>query len=134
MQADVEKAAVVPRLVRQVEAMRRRYDDRWEKKLPKQKDLHDFIKKISSFRDTEGLNGQIIEPGNPRRQELFHTLPVTLRFEGSFMSLAGFLDRLDKMERLSRVQRLDIVANTNQSPANLAVDMRLNIYYSDAAG
>jgi Tfp pilus assembly protein PilO len=132
MEADARKAAVVPEMLRRVEQMRRRYNDRWEKKLPQRQELGEFIREISNHRDAEGLSGQLIEPGTPSKGQLYHTLPIGLEFSGSFNSLASFLQSLDDMERLTRVEKLKIVADNKLSPARLGIQMQMNIYFTDA--
>ncbi len=132
LEADARKAAVVPGMVRRVEALKQRYNEHWEKKLPRRQDLGDFIREISNHRDAAGLSGQLIEPGTPTREELYHTLPIMLQVRGSFGALAEFLRRLDHMERLTRVQKMKIITDTKQVPAVLDIQIEMNIYFTDA--
>ncbi|MHC4982554.1 MAG: type IV pilus inner membrane component PilO [Planctomycetota bacterium] len=129
--ADAEKARVVPQMLRHIDEMKKRYNKRWEKKLPKRKELGAFLREISENLEREELAGKLIEPGNPKKEELFHTLPILMRFQGSFTALSNFLDRLDRMERLTRIQNVHISADNNHVPAVLDVQLRMNIYFTD---
>jgi hypothetical protein len=54
-----------------------------------------------------------------------------MRFQGSFTALANFLERLDKMERLTRIQKVHIAADNKRVPAALDVQLQVNIYFTD---
>ena len=68
-----------------------------------------------------------MQPGNPSREELFHTYPIILHFKGSYLSVAAFLARIQKMQRLARVQKLKIIPGLEDK---LDVELQLNIYYT----
>ena len=128
LRAESEQASVVPELVRQVEGMKHRYKD-FDHRLPKRTELGGFLRDIASHLDEQQLSNQSIEPGNPTRSELFHTLPITMRFRGSYMNIARFLQRLDEMERLSRVEKLQIGRDEGQQ--DLKAEMQINIYFTE---
>ncbi|MHC4985873.1 MAG: type IV pilus inner membrane component PilO [Planctomycetota bacterium] len=128
LSADSQQASVVPQLLREVEAMRRRYKD-FDRRLPKQKELGEFLRDISSHLAAESLSNQVIEPGSPKRSELFHTLPIVLRFEGTYLEMARFLKRLDEMERLTRVERLHLVRQPESD--QLEAELQINIYFTE---
>jgi len=132
LQADAERAKVVPQMLRRIQEMKERYNERWEKRLPKRKELGAFLREISENLEREDLAGKLIEPGSPKKEELYHTLPILMRFQGSFTAFANFLERLDKMQRLTRIQKVQITADTKQVPALLDVQMRVNIYFTDS--
>ena len=44
------------------------------------------------------LVNQSIEPGSPQREQLYHTLPIVMKFQGSYLSLAAFLKRIQDMD------------------------------------
>ncbi len=129
MDADAEKAAVVPQMVREINAMQRRYKG-FERRMPKRKELGGFLREISSILASERLSNQLTEPGNPTREELFHTLPIIMKFQGSYLSLASLLERIDGMERLTRVQKLSIARDRKGEDLNIEVQM--NIYFKES--
>jgi Tfp pilus assembly protein PilO len=130
--ADSEKASIVPQLLQEVEVMKSRYKD-FGRRLPERQELGGFLKEISSRLAAANLSGQLIEPGNPSQAELFHTLPIIMRFRGSYLSVAGFLHSLDEMERLTRVQKLQMTLDEqSRETGDLGIDMQINIYFTES--
>jgi Tfp pilus assembly protein PilO len=131
LESDAQKVAVVPEMLRQVQEMKQRYRD-FDRKLPKRKELGGFLREISGNLSEERLANQLIEPGNPSREELFNTLPIGMKFHGSYLSLASFLKRLDEMQRLSRVEKLKIDCNAKDDSAALDIEVLLDIYFTES--
>ncbi len=128
LDADARKATGVSDLFRQVQEMKVRYKD-FDRRLPKQKELGSFLHEISTEMSDEKLANQLIEPGKPAREDLFHALPIIMKFNGSFLSLTSFLERIDRMERLTRVQKL-VVADDPKTQ-KLDIELQLNIYFNE---
>jgi len=129
LSSESREASVVPKMLRRVEAMKSRYAG-WDRKMPGRKELGQFLGEISGNLASEKLSDQVIEPGNPTRGQLFHTLPIIMRFRGSYPSLANFLERIDKMQRLTRVQKLKIKADTGHKDLN--IELLMNIYFTES--
>ncbi len=128
--------AAVPAMLRQVQTLKKRYSN-FDQRLPKQIELGGFLREISGDLAQESLVNQAIEPGSPTRSELFHTLPIVLRFKGTYLALAGFLKRLSEMERLTQVERITITSNGDQSTKpdqewNLNIEVLMNIYFTES--
>ena len=126
-----DKAAVVPGLLRQVTAMKSRYSNH-DRRLPKRKELGGFLREISERLADEELSNQLIEPGSPTRQELFHTLPITMKFKGSYLALASLLGRIQSMERITRVEKLLIGSQAKRGGKDLDIELQLNIYFTES--
>ena len=138
-----DRASVVPKLLRETAAMKARYKN-FDRRLPQQKELGGFLREISGHISSDRFSQQIIEPGRPAREPLFNTLPIIMKFKGSYLGLGTFLDQINKMERLTRVQRLTINApmpgadggegkngKTHKMLADtLDIELQLNIYFS----
>ena len=134
IEVNAAKASIVPEMVRQIQELKSRYTN-FDRRLPKQKELGGFLREISGNLAQEHLANQLIEPGNPVRQELYHTLPIIMRFEGSYLSLAKFLDRIDSMERFTRVQRLVITpasGDRDKLSEMLNMELQMNIYFTES--
>ena len=129
LELEGQKAAVVPEMIKQISMMRTRYKD-FDRRLPKRKELGGFLREISENLSNEKLSNQLIEPGSPTQQELFYTLPIIMRFRGSYLSLANFLEKIDRMERLTRVQKLQVVSDPKDQM--LDVTLQLNIYFTES--
>jgi len=128
--------SAVPAMLKQVQTLKKRYSN-FDQRLPRQIELGGFLREISGDLAQESLVNQSIEPGNPRRSDLFHTLPIMLRFRGTYLSLASFLKRLSEMERLTQVERITISGeNGNPSkpgePWGLNIEVLMNIYFTES--
>ena len=126
---DAAKAAVLPAMLRQVRMMQAHYKN-FDQKLPKQKDLGEFLTEVSKNMGSVGLSNQLIEPGGATRETLFHTMPIIMRFRGSYLSLADLLQRIDGMERLTRVRRMHI--KTDPKSDELDIEVQMNIYFTES--
>jgi len=125
------KVAIVPDLRRQVADMKNRYKD-FDRRMPKQRELAGFLDEISKNIEQERLSNHLIEPGGTAREEAFYTMPITMRFQGSYLSLASFLKRIDTMERLIRVQKLHITVDNKGPEPKINCELRLNIYFTES--
>jgi Tfp pilus assembly protein PilO len=135
MAKNAERCAAVPEMIREVQTLKNRYSN-FNKRLPQQIELGGFLREISGDLSQVGLNNQLIQPQSPRRSELFHTLPILLRFRGDYMSLASFLRRLSEMERLTQVERITI-SKVREEPGKgkawqLDIEVLMNIYFTES--
>ena len=130
LSADATKASVVPQMLRDVEEMKRQYKN-FDQRLPQRRELGGFLREISGNLERSGLADPLIEPGNPSREELFHTLPIIMRFKGSYLSLADFLKRIDAMERVTRVRRINALRDKKKN-GELDIELRMNIYFTES--
>ncbi len=129
--ADSGKAAPIPHMVREIEAMKLRYDKDWNRRLPQRQELAGFLREISENLSEAGLRNDatVIEPGKPSRGPLYNRLPISMKSEGDFLVLAGFLGRVDNMARLTRIEQLSI---TPKGPGEgLRIEVGMNIYYTE---
>ena len=110
LESDAQRVSCVPDMLRHIQGMKQRYQG-FDRRLPKRKELAGFLREISSILASERLTNQSTEPGDPSKEELFHTLPIKMKFQGSYLSLASLLERIDRMERLTRVQKLSVGRN-----------------------
>ncbi len=129
LETDGQRALLVPELLRQVELMKGKYKD-FDRRLPKRQELGGFLREISESLSKEDLSNQTIEPGKPAQEDLFFTLPIVMKFRGSYLSLARFLERMDGLERLTRVQKLSL-APAGESGA-LDITVQVNIYFTES--
>lgn len=130
LQSDRVRAATVPELARQVEQLKRRHRN-FDRRLPKQKELGEFLREISTTILAERLTDQVIEPGSPTAGALYNVLPIIMQFDGTFGGLANFLSRIDQMERLTRIESI-IIEPIEDEPGRLHVEMQLNIYFTES--
>ena len=103
----------------------------FDRRLPRQKELGGFLREISGHLADEKLSNQLFEPGKPSREELYHTLPIIMRFKGSYLSLGALLQRIEKMQRLTCVQKLKIDAPAGGRD-EMDIELKLNIYFTES--
>lgn len=130
MQHNSEKAAIVPDLLRHIQEMRERYQG-FDRRMPQRKELAGFLREISGILASEELSNQLTEPGNPSREKLYHTLPIIMKFQGGYLSLASLLERIDDMERLTRVQKL-LISSSDDAKGELDIELQMNIYFTES--
>jgi len=130
--------AVVPELIKQVGAMRSRYKN-FDRRLPVRQELGGFLRDISGYLSDKQFSDQLIEPGSPTREELFHTLPIIMRFKGSYLPSVKFFGRIDEMPRLTRIQKLKIMRKPvkgegkgKKGDEKLDIELQLNIYFTES--
>ena len=124
-----DKTVIVPEVARRVDRMKARYKD-FDRRLPRRQELGGFLREISANLGKASLSDQLIEPGSPKREEFFHTLPIIMKFRGSYLATAQFLKRIGAMERLTRIQKLKIESGSNEK--NLSIELQLNIYFTES--
>ena len=129
MDEQAQKIAVIPQMQREVQELRSRYRN-FDRRLPKQKELGEFLRQISGNLTEARLSNQLIEPGKPEKEELFHTLPIIMKFDGSFPAVADFIKHIERMERLTRVQKLVIM--TDKRTDQLNIELQMNIYFTES--
>jgi Tfp pilus assembly protein PilO len=134
MAETADRCAAVPAMIREVQQLKDRYGN-FDRRLPQQIELGGFLREISDLSQS-GLTNQLIQPQSPRRSELFHTLPIMLRFRSDYRSLGDFLRRLSDMERLTQVERITIT-QCNEDPGSgqpwkLDIEVLMNIYFTES--
>ncbi len=127
---DSARAASVPQLVAQVDHLKNQFQD-FDHRLPRQQELGEFLRDISSLARSGAFSGQAIEPGSPAHGSLYDCLPIIMHFNCRFADLAAFLEGLGGMKRLSRVEKLDVQPDSSGSGL-LRVETQINIYFTES--
>ncbi len=128
---NTQHLAVVPELIERVETMKAEYAD-FDLRLPSRAGLGDFLQQVNENLAEEGLVSEWVRPGDSIEGDLFHSMPVDMRFQGTYIATVRFLERLESMERLVRIHQLDISRDQDSETGNLNVEMRINIYFTKA--
>jgi Tfp pilus assembly protein PilO len=126
LEASAELAAIVPSLIKKVNELRTQYSN-FDVKLPREVDVGAFYREICANITREQLSMPHMKVQSPLREELYNTLPIVLQTQGSYLAVGKLLQRLDGMDRLTLVERLEL----NAMPRSPAVDVTLlvNIYH-----
>jgi Tfp pilus assembly protein PilO len=123
------RASQLPEVTLAVDKLRVRLE-RFDKKLPKQQELGQFIKDITTLSRHSSLRKIDVRPGPAHRTELYSELPISFSFEGDFMDVFSFIRQTEDMQRLTRVRSVEI-KNHNNKPGEVEVQLSMTIYFSE---
>ena len=125
------RVQILPDVLLAVNEMRTRLE-RFDKKLPKEPELHGFINSITEVSAQAGTrNKWTVEPGVPVRSELYAEWPISLKFEGDFVNVFNFLRRAEEMQRLTRVKGLKLRGIDAGKSGQVQVELSMNIYFAE---
>ncbi|MDY7009242.1 MAG: type 4a pilus biogenesis protein PilO [Planctomycetota bacterium] len=130
LETDAAQSCRVPQMLREIKQMKHRCNEKdLNRRLTERQELEGFLHEITSGLSGEKLSIRSIHPGNPSSNPRYNRLPITLKFEGDFLTLGRFLNRIDDMTRLTRIERLAISSDHNNE--NLEIEMGMNIYFTE---
>ncbi len=127
-QENAAKADAIPVMVCEVDRLKKEFKD-FDRRLPKQKELAEFLREISNTGESHRLANQVIRPGNPSIGPLYNRMPIIMDFSCTFPDLVGFLQKMNEMTRLTRVERIRMSPVASHSE-NLDIRMQVNIYFT----
>ena len=123
---DAGAVGAVPEMLRKVRDLKEQYKD-FDRRLPKEVDVGAFYKEVSASFTEQRLARPYMAIQSPVREELYTVLPIRLQTEGGYLAVGKLLERLDSMERLTLVEKLELKAMPKSS--NVEVSMLVNIYH-----
>ena len=123
------RAQNLPVIEQEVELLKSRLE-RFDKKLPKKPDMDQFMREITRVSEQAALKKVTVQPGSPRRSDLFSEMPISLNFTGDFQAVLNFLQQTEEMQRLTRVRSLNVKTKDPQQ-GNVEVDVAMSIYFAD---
>lgn len=126
---DQSRANTLPAVKLEVDALQLRLE-RFDKKLPRNLDLGQFIKDLTQISQQASLRKLLVQPGGSRRADLYSERPILLSFEGDFLSAYSFLRETETMQRLTRVRNLSIKSR-DVKLGQVEVQMALSIYSAE---
>jgi Tfp pilus assembly protein PilO len=123
------RVQILPDVIVSVNSKRARLEQ-FDKQLPHQPELGVFIHDITELSAQAGLQNKWgIEPGLPVRNERYNEYPISLKFEGDFLSACSFLRRAEAMQRLTRIKGLKMRSTDYGRSGQVQVELSMNIYY-----
>ena len=81
-----------------------------QRRVPQDANAGEFLKEVTQLASAERLVIKDFSPEQPADKNGYAEMEVTLTGEGSFASICGFVDRLAKLKRLSKVKNLTLSA------------------------
>jgi len=131
LREDQNRVKHLPLVEQQIARLRQRVE-RFDKKLPHQQNLAQFINDLTRISQDAALNKLSWHlDSKPKHSDQITELPIQLSFEGDFQSgVVPFLQRTEDMQRLTRVRKLDLRA-TDAHDGHVKAEMTMNIYFGE---
>ncbi len=131
LQQDQVETAKLPQVELEIERLHQRVE-RFDKKLSKPRDLAPFISDIQRISQESSLKMLYSQSDTkPRRTDQFSELPIKLTFEGDFQNgVVEFLRKTEDMQRLTRIQKLDI-RSSEAHDGQVKAELTMNIYFAE---
>jgi Tfp pilus assembly protein PilO len=86
-----------------------------QRRVPREANAGEFLKEVTQLASTEQLGIKDFHPEKPATRNGYAEMEVTLKGSGSFASICSFVDRLAKLNRLSKVKNLTLTAGDEVS-------------------
>jgi Tfp pilus assembly protein PilO len=83
-----------------------------QRRVPREADSGDFLNQVTKLADAEKLAIKDFHPEKPESKNGYAEMQVTLKSEGSFGSICTFVERLNKLSRLSKIKDLTLTSET----------------------
>lgn len=131
LQTNQSQASKLPRVREQVDRLRARLE-RFDKRMPPQPELGQFIRDINQISHRSSMRKLSVQPGATRKNDLFSEMPVNLSFEGDFLGIFAFLQQAEDMERLTRIRALSIHGK-DMTRGDVEVRVSMNIYFAEGS-
>ncbi len=131
LREDQNRVKDLPLAEQQIARLRQRIE-LFDKKLPRQQDLAQFMNDVTRISQEAALNKLSWHlDSKPKHSDQITELPIQLTFEGDFQSgVVPFLQGTEDMQRLTRVRKLDLRA-TGIHDGHVRAEMTMNIYFGD---
>ena len=86
-----------------------------QRRVPQASDEGDFLHQLTQLAGNEKLAIKEYNPGKAEARNGYAEMQVMLKGEGDFGSICTFVDRLNKLARLSKVKELTLSAEDNRT-------------------
>ena len=129
VQGNMDRSRTLPNLAKEVQSL----EDRvrmYARQFPRNPDLGNFIHDLTGISQRLSLGEWKLAPKTPKRGESYFELPIMMQFEGEFINAKNFLHEVENMQRLTRVQKLQLKAKDLKSGV-VQVEVETNIYFSE---
>jgi type IV pilus assembly protein PilO len=104
-------AANRPKLEAEIQVLEKQLADALVR-LPEEKEIPKLLTQVNTLGQQNGLEFLLFRPGAPAKKGFYAELPIDMRVEGQYHALAGFLDRVSKLERIVNVSDIKVTPLT----------------------
>jgi len=101
----------------------------YEARIPRQRELGVFLRRIADLMNEHNLREQVVEPGGQIKSEELTCIPVNMKCKGRLGEVFEFYKRLQALDRLVRIEQVKLTNDTNFS-GEVTMETRAVIYYA----
>jgi Tfp pilus assembly protein PilO len=98
-----------------------------QRRVPRHADGGAFLRQVTNIADAEKLAIKDFHPETPAAKAGYAEMQVTLKGRGSYASICAFIDKLNKLNRLSKVK--DLTLSASDDAADYPMTATLIIYF-----
>lgn len=84
-----------------------------EKRLPRDENLQDIIRTVSTLAEKSGVRYSTFGRGTPQAVNLFTEIPINMSISGSVYSIGKFLAAIGQQERIMSARNLSLTAGVD---------------------
>ncbi len=98
--------------------------------VPRTDELAEVLRGLTESLQAFGATVHEVVVGDIRHHRDYSTIPMKLRFDGSFPGAYGVLKQIEAMNRLIRVERLSLDTSVSDASSPVRVDLELTTFYT----
>lgn len=125
------RAAILPQLMTAVTAMRRQVDQ--YKPLRGRSDIERAMHEISSINTSTQLANYKYDMDVEKPRTMCREQPLKITFQADFVDAMSFIQKLEAMDRLTRLRELAIDKKDGTKNGNVTVTMSLSLFFDPNA-
>ncbi len=101
-----------------------------EARLPTTKEIDNIVRQISDLAVQSGLSAPTLASGKPIEAGTYWEQPLTVTTTGNFAGFYSFLQKLERMPRITRIPDFNIRRDSKVNGL-VAIDFTLSIFFQD---
>jgi Tfp pilus assembly protein PilO len=99
----------------------------YERQVPRQRALGEFLHRIANLMDGHNLREQLIQPGKEIQADELRCIPVSMQCKGRSREIFGFLKSLQSLDRLVRIEQVKLV-NDSEFSGEISMETSAVVY------
>jgi Tfp pilus assembly protein PilO len=105
----------------------------YERQIPSQRELGEFLQRIANLMNEHNLQGQLIQPGKEIKAGELNCIPVNMQCKGRLSQIFEFYRRVQGLDRLVRIEHVKLV-NDGDFGGEVIMQINAVIYYRAEVG
>ena len=105
----------------------------YERQIPAQRELGEFLQRIANLMNEHNLKGQLIQPGKEIKAGELNCIPVNMQCKGRLSQIFEFYRRVQGLDRLVRIEHVKLV-NDGDFDGEVIMQTNAVIYYRAEVG